>query len=159
MNENRISLSFSDEEKTKINNAVQVLNDVFTSKLIALSNEDKKRLFKISDDAIPFIEKVSQYAASNPEFVPVFLNAGEFTKDFTAFNELRGFGRLLSPISRNMEDTAMLAGSEADDFARMYYASVSQAAKMNVPGAQAIYEDLRQRFDAQRGKRPKTPTT
>lgn len=159
MNENRISLSFTDEEKAKINKAVQDLNSVFASKLIALSNEDKKRLFKISDDAIPFIEKVAQYVVSNPEFVPVFLNAGEFAKDFTAFTDLRGFGRLLTPISSNMEDTAMLAGSEADDFARMYYASVAQAAKMNVPGAQAIYEDLRSRFEAQRGRRPKTPPT
>lgn len=159
MNENRISLSFTDEEKAKINKAVQDLNGVFATKLIALSNEDKKRLYKVSDDAIPFIEKVAQYAVSNPEFVPVYLDAGEFTKDFTAFTELRGFGRLLLPIASNMEDTAMLAGSEADEFARMYYAAVAQAAKLGVPGAQAIYEDLRTRFEAQRAKPPKTLPT
>lgn len=159
MNENRISLSFTDEEKRQINAAVQTLSTVFASKLIALSNADKKRLFKVSDDAIPFLEKVAHYAVSNPEFVPMFMDAGEFTKDFTAFNDLRGFVRLLSPISQNMEDTAMLAGSEADEFARMYYGATVQAAKMNVPGAQAIYEDLRQRFEAQRLKRPKTPPT
>ena len=158
MNNNRISLSFTDEERGKISSAIQVLVTIFAAKLIALSNEDKKRLYKVGDDAIPFIEKVAQYAVSNPEFVPVYLDAGEFTKDFTAFTELRGFGRLLTPVSSNIEDTAMLAGSEADDFARMYYASVAQAAKMGVPGAQAIYEDLRTRFEGQRGKRPKTPT-
>jgi hypothetical protein len=159
MNENRISLSFTDAEKQQINGAVQTLNGIFAAKLIALSNEDKKRLFKIGDDAIPFIEKVAHYAVTNPEFVPVYLDAGEFTKDFTAFTDLRGFGRLLSPIASNMEDTAMLAGSEADDFARMYYASVAQAAKLGVPGAQAIYEDLRSRFEGQRVKRPKTAPT
>lgn len=159
MNNNRISLSFTDEEKDRINAAIQVLVSIFAAKLIALSNADKKRLYKVSDDAIPFIEKVAQYAVSHPEFVPVYLDAGEFTKDFTAFLELRGFGRLLSPIASNMEDTAMLAGSEADDFARMYYASVAQAAKLGVPGAQAIYEDLRTRFEAHTGRRPKTSPT
>jgi hypothetical protein len=157
MKENRISLSLSDADKTAINEAIQKLNTLLAPKLITLSKEDKKRLAKISDDAIPFVEKVAQYAASNPEFVPNFLDAGEFEKDFSAFKDLRGFGRLLTQISQNMDDTSTLAGSEADEFARMFYASVAQAAKLGAPGAQAIYDDLRPRFEAQRSKPKNTP--
>ena len=51
----------------------------------------------------------------------------------------------------------MLAGSEADEFARAYYAAVGQAAKMGVPNAQAIYDDLSIRFEAQ--KKPRQRTT
>jgi len=47
----------------------------------------------------------------------------------------------------NLPDTEMLSGSEAYVAALTYYNSVKQAAKMNVPSAKAIYEDLRKRFE------------
>jgi len=157
MNENRISLKFTDAEIMQINTAIQALVSLLAPKLIALNAEDKKRLSKISDDSIPFNEKVAQYVVSNPEFVPMFRTADEFLTDFSAFRELRGFIRLLEQIFGNMEDTSMLAGSEADDFARAYYGAVGQAAKMSIPNAQAIYDDLSVRYEAQRANRPKAP--
>jgi hypothetical protein len=74
-------------------------------------------LAKVSDYAIPFIEKVAQYVVSNPEFIPLFGDAGEFSKDFTLFRDTREFLRLLSQLVSNLEDTSVLSGSEADDFA------------------------------------------
>jgi len=156
MSENRISLKFTDAEITQINAAIQTLVSLLAPKLIALNAADKKRLSKISDDSIPFNEKVAQYVVSNPEFVPMFRTADEFLTDFSAFSQLRGFIRLLEQIFGNMEDTSMLAGSEADEFARAYYGAVGQAAKMGVPNAQAIYDDLSERYHAQRANRPKT---
>lgn len=157
MNENRISLKFTDTEITQINTAIQSLVSLLAPKLIALSAADKKRLSKISDDSIPFNEKVAQYVVSNPEFVPMFRTADEFLTDFSAFTQLRGFTRLLEQIFGNMQDTSMLAGSEADEFARAYYGAVGQAAKMNIPNARAIYDDLSVRYEAQRANRPKAP--
>ena len=155
MSENRISLIFAKDELAQIKAAIQTLVSLLAPKLIALSAEDKKRISKISDDSIPFNEKVAQYVVSNPEFVPMFRTADEFLTDFSAFTELRGFIRLLEQIFGNMEDTSMLAGSEADEFARAYYGAVGQAAKMGVPNAQPIYDDLSLRYEAQRANRPK----
>jgi hypothetical protein len=159
MKENRISVSFSDADKTAINAAIQTLNTLLAPRLITLSKDDRKRLYKINDDAIPFVEKVAQYTVSNSEFVPNFMDADEFIKDFSTFTDLRAFGRILIQISQSMDDTSTLAGSEADRFARAYYTAVAQAAKLGVPGAQAIYDDLRPRFEAQRLKPPKNPPT
>lgn len=156
MIENRISLQFTEAEIAEIRDAINVLVRLLAPKLIALSMEDKKRLAKISDDSIPFNEKVAQYVVSNPEFLPRFRTAEEFLKDFAAFKEVRGFIRLLEQLYGNLEDTAMLAGSEADEFARAYYAAVGQAAKMGIQNAQAIYDDLSIRYEAQRLNRPKT---
>jgi hypothetical protein len=153
MSENRISLKFTDAEITQIKDAIGVLVALLAPKLIALSDEDKKRLSKISDSSIPFNEKVAQYVVSNPEFVPMFLKADDFLTDFSAFKELRGFIRLLEQVFGNMQDSSMLAGSEADDFARAYYGAVGQAAKMGVPNAQAIYDDLSERYEGQRKPR------
>jgi hypothetical protein len=157
MNENRISLKFTDAEITQVNAAIGTLVSLLTPRLVALNAADKKRLSKISDDSIPFNEKVAQYVVSNPEFIPMFRTADEFLTDFSAFRELRGFIRLLEQIYGNMQDTSMLAGSEADEFARAYYGAVGQAAKMSIPNAQAIYEDLSVRYEAQRANRPKAP--
>ncbi len=159
MSENRISLKFTEAEITQINAAIQTLVSLLAPKLIALNAADKKRLSKISDDSIPFNEKVAQYVVSNPEFVPMFRTVDEFLTDFSAFRELRGFIRLLEQVFGNMQDTSMLAGSEADEFARAYYGAVGQAAKMGVPNAQAIYDDLSVRYEAQRANRPKKPPT
>lgn len=155
MSENRISLKFADSEITQIKDAIGVLVGLLAPKLIALSAEDKKRLSKISDDSIPFNEKVAQYVVSNPEFVPMFRTSDEFLTDFSAFKEVRGFIRLLEQVFGNMQDTSMLAGSEADEFARAYYGAVGQAAKMGVPNAQAIYDDLSERYESLRKPRPR----
>lgn len=157
MNENRISLKFTDTEIRQINEAIGTLVGLLTPKLVALSAAEKKRLSKISDDSIPFNEKVAQYVVSNPEFVPMFRTADDFLTDFSSFKHLRGFIRLLEQIYGNMQDTSMLAGSEADEFARAYYGAVGQAAKMSIPNAQAIYDDLSVRYEAQRANRPKAP--
>jgi hypothetical protein len=159
MNENRISLRFTESEITRIKTAIDELVGLLAPKLIALSTDEKKRLSKISDDSIPFNEKVAQYVVSNPEFMPMFRTADDFLNDFSAFRELRGFIRLLEQVYGNLLDTSMLAGSEADEFARAYYGAVGQGAKMGVPNAQTIYDDLSVRYEAQRAKRPKTPVT
>ena len=159
MSENRISLQFTKDELTQIKAAIETLVGLLAPKLIALNAADKRRLSKISDDSIPFNEKVAQYVVSNPEFVPMFRTTDEFLIDFSAFKELRGFIRLLEQVFGNMQDTSMLAGSEADEFARAYYGAVGQAAKMGIQNAQPIYDDLSVRYEAQRANRPKKPAT
>ena len=159
MNENRISLKFTDAEISQIRAAIETLVGLLAPKLIALSDDEKRRLSKISDDSIPFNEKVAQYVVSNPEFLPMFRTADEFLTDFSAFRELRGFTRLLEQIYGNIQDTSMLAGSEADGFARAYYGAVGQAAKLGIPNAQAIYDDLSERYDVLRKPRPRQAPT
>jgi hypothetical protein len=50
-----------------------------------------------------------------------------------------------------VEDTIMVAGSEAYHAALAVYHNVQTAAKQDIPGAKAIYEDLKNRFPG--GKR------
>jgi hypothetical protein len=123
--------------------------------LIALEANDKKNLAKIGEKSIPFVEKALQYANKNPEFLPAFINTAEFKKDFDSYTILNDFLRPLNQINKNLDDTATLAGSEAILAALAYYNSVRQAVKMGVPNASAIYEDLSQRFEAQKAKRKK----
>jgi hypothetical protein len=51
----------------------------------------------------------------------------------------------------NVDDTTMLAGSEAYQAALVFYNSVKTAATHDVSGAKAVYDELKKRFPG--GKR------
>jgi hypothetical protein len=155
MTENRISLEIKQTDIDEITRAIQVLAEKLQPMLIALEASDRQSLPKMKDKTIPFIEKVVQYLESNPEFIPPFMSKSETKKDYDAFTSLNSFLRPLAQITRNLEDTAMLCGSEAYLGGLTYYNSVKQAAKVNVPNAQAVYNDLSARFEAQKVKKNK----
>lgn len=155
MSENRISIQFSSAEAAAINQAVEDLTAKFAPFLIALNAEDKKGLASIADRSLPFVEKAQQYGVSNPEFLPAYIDAAEFKKDLEAFAFLKNILRSLDQLVGNIEDTAALCGSEANRAALLYYGSVAGAAKMNVPNAKTVYEDLSRRFESQKARRSK----
>ena len=159
MNENRISLSIADSEKDKIMQAVNALAVLLQPLLIALDADGRRSLAKMSDASIPFIQKVAQYVESNPEFVPAFVDVAEFKKDLQTFLDMREVLRPILQLVGNLEDTAILSGADAYDVGRAYYKTVQQGVKMNVPNANAIYEDLKSRFEVKVMKpAPSAPT-
>jgi hypothetical protein len=155
MSENRISISLSQTDVDAINQAIAVLAEKFQPILIALEADDKRSLAKLGEKSVSFVEKSVQYAESNREFLPQFVDAVEMKKDFQAFNVLNGFLRPLQQIVKNLDDSATLCGSESILASLTYYNSVKQAVKMGVPNASAIYDDLSQRFEAQKARKIK----
>jgi hypothetical protein len=89
------------------------------------------------------------YATSDPQFTPPYMDVPEMKKDFDATKALLPLLRTVDQIEDNLNDTTMLAGYEVYIAALSYYSSVKMAAKMNIPGAKAIYDDLRVRFEGQ----------
>ena len=104
---------------------------------------------KMGDGSVPFVTKAMEYAESNATFVPGFVNVTELKKDVDAVNTLTLFLRQLDEIHDLVEDTIMLAGSEAYVAALAFYNAVKLGARMNIPGAEPIYDDLKQRFAGQ----------
>ncbi|WP_439475703.1 hypothetical protein [Algoriphagus formosus] len=123
------------------------MQSILAPYVVALTPDQRRTLPKMSDGTEPFVGKVVEYADSNPQFLPPFVNKEEFDKDWEAVSSLLPLLRLCTQIYDNLSDTTMLAGSEAYVSALSYYNSVKQAAKVNVPDAKAIYEDLRKRFE------------
>ena len=116
-----------------------------------------QQLPKMSDKTQPFVAKVMDYAKSNPEFAPSYLNVDESGIDMKAVHDLAAILQVVQPLCDNLNDTEMMSGSEAYKAALTYYNSVKLAAKLNVPSAKAIHEDLSKRFEGQgpAGKKPK----
>ncbi len=144
--ENIISIEITPEDKAAIETALTSLQTVLAKYVIVLTPTQKKEMAKMSDKSIAFVEKVSDYKTSNPEFIPAYMDVAEFDKDLKAVRELREFQRITEQENSSLFDTIMLCGSEAYKAALGYYNSVKQAAKMNVPAAADIYNDLKKRF-------------
>lgn len=150
---NNLSIRISEHNLQAVQDALAAARNALSDYFMALSADDRKTLLKMSDKSYPFVDKVMDYVISHPEFVPPFLDLEEMRKDWDALQQLVPLIREIGQLYSNLSDTAMLAGSESYSASLGYYQSVKQAAKMNVPGAKVIYEDLRQRFEGQGKKK------
>lgn len=153
--ENRVSIQLSVEEKTRLNNAVKEINTVLKPYLQSVSANDKMNLPKLSESNIPFVMKVLSYCETEPRFINPYTDVNEYKTDIRAYEELNELLRQINPIISQLEDTAFLCGSEAYVSALAYYNSVKLAAKMDVPGAKPVLEDLKIYFH----KSPRKETT
>jgi hypothetical protein len=150
--DNRVSIQIPLADLTKVLEAIKVAEQLLKPYLISLSPDERKELPKMSDKTTPFVEKALEYAESNPEFAPPYMNVPELKIDLNAVYDLTKIFRAIAQLYDNISDTTMLSGSEAYVAALTYYNSIKQAAKLNVPGAKPIQEDLKKRFEKSKGK-------
>jgi hypothetical protein len=114
--------------------------------LLALTPAERQGLSKMGEKSISFVEKAYDFARHNPALVPPYLNMDEFGVDFADAHGLWTLLNTVQQLEENIDDTEMAAGSEAYAAARAFYESVKAAAKQDIPGAKAIYAELRTRF-------------
>lgn len=134
----------------KISSVQTELQNVLT---INLTGQERLELYKLGDKSMAFVDKSLGYASSNLSLVPSYLDLAEATKDLQLFKDLNGIIKLIAPLHRALEDAAMVAGSEAYDASLIFYSSVKAASRVNVPGSEAINEDLQKRFAAKSKKK------
>lgn len=129
--------------KTQLESIKIDLKDILT---ISLTNDERVELPKMGDKSVAFVTKALELAVQNPALVPAYLDIAEAKKDFQLTQALLPIRQELQTLLRAVEDVAMLAGSEAYDAALIYYNSVKGASRSNVPGAQAVWDELSPRF-------------
>jgi hypothetical protein len=155
--DNSISITIPPADLQAVKDMLATINGLLAPYLIALTPEDRRKLLKMGDGSEPFVSKVMDYAVSDPQFLPPFVQIAELKKDWDAVAALLPIFRTVQQLENNLSDTVMLTGSEAFEGSLSYYNSVKLGAKMNVPNAKTIYEDLSKRFEAQ-GKRKAKPS-
>lgn len=148
-NENLVSIVIPQPELQAVLNHLQQVSTILKPYLIALTQEERQTIPKMKDKTISFVEKALDYAVSNPEFTPPYMNVPELQIDLNAVKDLTAIMQQIQPLASNINDTEMLSGSEAYVAALTYYNSVKHAAKINVPSAKPIYDDLKKRFEGQ----------
>jgi|ERR1035437_4701751 hypothetical protein len=114
--------------------------------LLAKTPADRQKGFKLGDGTLPFLQKALNYANQNPQMVPNYVLVPEWTKDTALATDLDQVLQSIEPVIQNINDTYQEAGVEALGSALAFYNAVKLAAANNVPGAQAIYDDLSSQF-------------
>lgn len=145
--DNKINFLIPEED---INEVTQKLNEAATllqPYLIALTPEERRTIPKMSDKTMPFVEKTLEYCQTAPQFAPPYMDREALAGDMKITQQLTPLLRTTIALNNGLDDTVMEAGGESYVNALSYYNSVKQAAKMNVPGAKSIYEDLKKRFE------------
>lgn len=155
---NRISTVITPEQVQKSTDAILAfkanLNNVLT---ISLAPEERRKMLKMGNKTLSFVEKTLEYARHNPSLVPIFMDLEEAIKDYELAAILYDIFQQLNTLITSVEDAGMAAGSEAYEAALIFYHTVKGASRSSVPGSQAIYDDLSQRFPGQRKAKNFTP--
>lgn len=124
-----------DEIKQSIEKALSLLKPY----TIPLTPAERSNMAKL-------VDKTNAYSLANPQLCPSYFNQAEFAIDFNDYQNLRPLVVMVEQLLHQIEDTMTMAGSEAYIASLSFYNSAKDAAKRDIPGAKAVYEDLRLRF-------------
>ena len=100
----------------------------------------------MGDKTLAFVEKALEFGSTYPDLVPPYVDLAELKKDLEATKIMISILRKLEEITTMLDDTALLAGSEAYTAALSIYAAAKDAARRNVGGAASAYNEMKMRF-------------
>jgi hypothetical protein len=155
--ENLVSLELTDEEIREYEAAIESLKKL-SVKLIEISPADRMEAPKMGKKTFQFVTKTIDVMDLTPDLVPKYVNPVEVKKDVKLIAQLQKILFPLQSITRRVEDTTMVAGSEAYLGCISMYQSLKTAARSNVESARTHYNNLREYFPGS-GTRSKTDTT
>ncbi len=144
--DNQISVEIPVQTTDTLLQSLQEAKNALAPFLQALTNEERANMLKMGDKSAPTVQKVKSYLETNPEFAPSYMDKIEFLKDEAVVSQLTPISNILNQLASDVEDTLMLAGSEALKSSLLYYGQVKEANNKGVTSAKPIYEDLKKRF-------------
>lgn len=147
---NQTSISLPEEKLEIIKSLIEKLSEELSPYLKATSPEKRRDLPKMGDKSKSFVEKSLNHALENEEFAPHYLKIDEFESDYKAYKNLRSFYIPLHQLTRLIDDSMLLLGSDLYKSALCYYGSVKSGASNNIKSAKSIYKDLSDSY-------PRTP--
>jgi hypothetical protein len=156
-NDNRISAEVTAANKTAIMTKLTEIKALLPF-LINLTKDERIQLPKLGSGSLAFDEQCASYMATAPNLIPPFVDPAEVTKDRALRLVLADVLREAHKLCEALDDTHMLVGSEIWMADLSFYQTVRQAARRSVVGADAIYDDLKQRFPGVSGDPEEEPT-
>jgi hypothetical protein len=145
----RNAFDIPDEDLQAVQAAVQTLQAKLVPHLVNIGPDEKRALAKMGSKSVDFVSKTLNYATTNPQFKPAFVDIDAFSSDVAAFGVLRSLQQPVTQLADMLDDSLALTGSDAMNAALAYYQSVKTANKLNMPGAATIADDLSTRFAGQ----------
>ncbi|MDO5524361.1 MAG: hypothetical protein Q4G48_10000 [Bacteroidia bacterium] len=157
---NKISFTVDEAKLASVREKLAALQtDLADVLIVNLTPEERQNLLIMGSKTIDFVTRALGYAQQNPNLTPPYIDLPEAQKDLSLVRNVMPVLQELRTLTRGLEDTVMVAGSEAYDAALIFYASVKGASRTDVPGAQAVHDDLKRQFPNRGRKKADTPPT
>ncbi len=148
-----INVTLSDADLQEIRQAIAAIQQKLPF-LITLTTTERKRLFKMGDKRLAFVQTSLNAAQSNRNILPASFDLDGFSNDFRLATSLMEIEMLLNQLSEQVDDTLLAVGSEAMSSSLTVYDYVKTAAK-KTPGLKGIAEQLGTLFRAMKSRTPK----
>ncbi|MFY7652554.1 MAG: hypothetical protein ACOVQE_07605 [Chitinophagaceae bacterium] len=140
------SVTFTDAEKSKVSKALQDLKEVLVAKTTNLTDAERTLYGSVNEQNKLLLQKVNQYAVSNPEIVPTHIDKAELDRDYESRDILEIWEDALKLQLSNVQNTKILLDFDVYQSVLSIYRNVKYLAGEDVPGMNAIYNDLKQFF-------------
>lgn len=155
LSNNRVNVTATAAQVTAVKAAFQTIMTNLPF-LTGLTAEERKTLNAIDVNNKVFAEDALAAAVNNPTLVPAYISIPNMQLDMTLFSQLDEISGLANQLCERIEDTKMLAGSEAYNTALSLYKSFGAAADAGVLGADSIVDKLKTRFATKSSSEPVT---
>ncbi len=109
---NLISTQISEEKVNEIMNAIEQIDSMLPD-LVTLSNDKLASLPKVSSSTIDFVYETLELVDKFPGLIPEGIEIPEIRKDAELIHSINTILKPLKKLVRKLEDSAVLAGSEA----------------------------------------------
>ncbi|MBD6618722.1 hypothetical protein FNW02_23570 [Komarekiella sp. 'clone 1'] len=153
-----IAASLSPQDIQEIKAALQTVQQKMPF-LITLSTEERRKLVKMGDKSLAFVNNSITAAQSNREILPSTFDVEELVRDYQLAATLTELLISMQQLTEQVDDTLMAVGSEAMTSSLTVYDYVKTASK-KTPGLKTVAEQLGERFKAMgKGKSAKTPVS
>ena len=121
--------------------------------VVTLGTQERRDILKMGDKSLAFVEKANEFAHKHPDLKPNYLSIDDFDIDLADARGLLGVLNQFQRLTQLLDDTAMVAGSEAFQAALAFYNALQAAAKANVEGAKTLHAELKERFPGRSRRR------
>jgi len=142
---NRISAEMTQQQVGAVLGAIDTIKENLPF-LINLTTQERAALPKMDDNRRPFVEKALEYARSDEDMLPRYIDLDELEKDLSLFRNLATIDRSLGKLDESVKDTLAAVGSESYVTALSVYNAAKLAARTNNPGIDSVVQDLKKQF-------------
>ncbi len=150
-NNNRVTRAIDSANFMTITDWLLQIEKIFEPHTVGITPEEHMVLPKVNVDNKVFIEDcfIEMKVPTSKNFMPVFLDPLDLEIDLKMFNQCEELVSRLSAILTKVDNTRILAGSEAYSSALTFKKLADAAEAAGVPGADQTARKLRERFMGQ----------
>jgi hypothetical protein len=146
MSTNEHSVSIPVDVLAQAQSLAEQLRTLLNPYVHPMTPTERHDIAKMGEKTLSFVEKAFELAGLNPNLRPPYLDMTTFAIDLDDARNIIPLHVTVKQTAENIDDTRMLAGSEAYHAALTFYNAAKHAAAVDVPGAKAVYEALKARF-------------